>query len=133
MSPPDSQLLAGGGRVRLALSRPGDADLVLHVQVAPGWHVNADTLGQEELVPTSLGGEDLVQVLYPPAKDFEAAYSELYGGGAIRIFDGDFQIQARLLPDADTRHVQVTLQACDDQICLAPETLTMFVPARPEQ
>lgn len=90
---------AGGGNIRAVLS---GQRLTLHI--ADGWHINADSVDDDSLIPTRVVAEG-ARVDYPAAEE-----SEWFGEVGIDITG-----------DADT--VAVTLQPCSGELCLAPETL----------
>lgn len=115
----------GGGTVRVELRETGPAgEVVFDIDIADGWHVNAHKPLDDFAIPTAVVAPNLgkLEVSYP-----EPVVKTLsFKGGDLALLEGQFDIAARL-PQADTnpsaRRVLLTLQACSDQICLAPQTL----------
>ncbi|MGR9072064.1 MAG: DUF255 domain-containing protein [Gammaproteobacteria bacterium] len=132
---------ASGGVVSVkAGTRVEDAAywLETEISIAPNWHINAHRPLQEYLIPTSIGlaGNDeennwrLETVSYPkPLKKklrFQKERLALYEGKIkIRAKLGNPENPAPLIP------LQLRLQACSDNICLPPETLTLPVQFSP--
>ena len=108
--------------------------LAVRLDLDEGWHVNANQPLQDDLIPTELAlgsaidDVDLRDLRYPPAETvtlgFQAAPLAVYQGGIV--------ITGTLAGVAATAPVRVplrlTVQACDDRLCLAPEVLTLEVP-----
>lgn len=101
------------------------------VMVKP-WHIHADKVADEFLVPTSLTvepieGLEVVETVYPKARSGKFDYSET----AIDVFEGDFLVGAllKLSPDLSPGlrklKVKFRYQACDDRGCLAPKTIEL--------
>jgi uncharacterized protein YyaL (SSP411 family) len=131
-----SRLFAAQGAVRATTSLThNDEDIWLNVelQIKKGWHINAHKPLQDALIPTELTIEKdddwaLVDVEYPAPKkqrlDFQQAELALY--------DGTIKLRARLAyknfpPEKNVVIAQLKLQACNNSICLAPETLAFQI------
>ena len=89
----------------------------LRLRIAPGWHLQADTV-EEGLVSTSLAGDgvELRHLVYPPA-------SQLADGA--RGWQGEVEVRgelSRLLPRAA---LMLRYQACDASRCLPPVDLEL--------
>ena len=123
---------AARGAVRVTLKQDGDDSSVLQLalSIAPDWHLNSNQVNQTDLAPTLLTLEpnaanlQLTEVRYP-----EPVMKQLdLRDDALSLFVGDTLITARLLLEssADTPPsalLALQLQACNNTICLAPETL----------
>ncbi|GEM_PF-358247 len=107
--------------------------LRVRVQVAKGWHVQADKPDDPSLIPTQLTvlwpqGARLVP-RYPPAVRKRLGFS----AAPLKLLDGGFDIDAALhLPSAAQVHsapvvLQLQVQACSNTICLPPEQLALFL------
>ncbi|HLQ84568.1 MAG TPA: protein-disulfide reductase DsbD N-terminal domain-containing protein [Salinisphaeraceae bacterium] len=107
--------------------------LNVQLDIADGWHVNANPASLEFLIPTSItahaGDNELApEVDWPAGKD---SGIEL-GGTEIQVYDSDTEIPVQL-DDAAAKALQagqleleVVVQACsDDGICLPPSTLNV--------
>jgi uncharacterized protein YyaL (SSP411 family) len=136
---------AGFGKVRAQASMSQGNTLQIDIDVAPGWHINSVTPRQEYLIGTALTdntGKPLTNTVYPQEKLTKLAFEE----STLSLYDGSFAITAEL-PDrnqsdvtqsnsaTDTEAksnalypVQLQLQTCSNEICLAPETLTINIP-----
>ena len=114
------RLFAARGKVK-AEARIRDNQVEVLVDVAPGWHINAEKPLQDYLIGTRLtDAEDkpLSNVVYPQAKKRVLGFQR----AELALYEGKVKITAAL-PEDNT--VSVQLQACSDEICLAPETLTL--------
>ncbi len=110
------------------------ATLRIAVTVEEGWHVNSNAPLDPYLVPTS------VAVNLPPGWQAEppqfprprlAKFS--FSDERVSVFDGRFAVRVRVRPAAGAEWPAaltgtVTVQACNDQQCLPPTTLTFALP-----
>ena len=122
---------AAKGAVTLRAKRTADNQLLVTLQLKPGWHINAQKPLQDYLVPTkiSLPSDQLSRVIYPPAVLKKLSF----GQQKLALYENQVNVHATLpeaVKDDAYMHIQVQMQACNDKHCLAPETLTLGV-ARP--
>ena len=125
-------------KVRLKLAEGGKAligetgEIVLTLDIEPGWHVNANPASMEFLIPTvaksSAGGQSLdIPTHYPRGRVSDITLGdtalEVYDDGAsIRLLPDEKQTAA--LKEAGKLDMTVRVQACSDEgICLAPADL----------
>lgn len=117
----------------LAPGESGEA-LVL-VQIANGYHVNANPPSQPYLKPTELelkpaDGISVEFISYPDpiVKNFSFSQTPL------KVYEGDTQLKVNLKADkkaAPGKHnlpAKLRVQACDDKVCYAPGALDVVVP-----
>ncbi len=105
--------------------------LVFDFSIKPGWHINAHQPLQKDLIATEvkLGDEkawQLESVIYPEPKKKKLAFQET----ELALYEKQTQLQAtvlRKIDDAQVVPLQVTMQACNEQHCLAPETIKISV------
>ena len=125
-------------KVRLNLAEGGKAligetgEIVLTLDIEPGWHVNANPASMEFLIPTvakpSAGGQTLdIPTEYPRGRGLHLVLGspslEVYDDGAsIRLLPDEKQTAA--LKEAGKLDMTVRVQACSDEgVCLAPADL----------
>jgi hypothetical protein len=137
----DKSNIAIGGRYfakghgKASLSVLGD-NLVVGLDLAPGWHINANPSSNEKLIATKVevfGDKGLFTVQYPTPVIGKLGFSQtdlaLYEG-LTNIVIGknsqDIDIQ-EIKPETDLIKVKLQLQACSDSLCLLPETLVFPV------
>ncbi len=117
---------AARGKVRADARIDGD-QLIVSVAVVPGWHINAQQPLQDYLVKTRLSHTDdspLTNLRYPK----EVRRTLGFQSEQLALYEGRFDISADVPePDATLQQVSLQLQACSDEICLAPETLHLKV------
>jgi hypothetical protein len=105
------------------------------VVVDDGYHINSNRPAEDFLIPTALKFERLAgitpsRVVYPKAKIQKFEFSEK----PMSVYDGQVVIKftARALPSigagAHTLKAKLTVQACNDQQCLRPQTLGLDIP-----
>ena len=116
---------SGGG---ITPSHPFDVEIRL--EIAEGWHVNANPASQEMLIPTSvsLHSDALASVLsvdYPEGEIVHFDFSE----ESLSVYEGKITIPLKLQLNSDVSHedvfpldVELHYQACNDEICLQPTT-----------
>ncbi|MBX2881775.1 MAG: AGE family epimerase/isomerase, partial [Granulosicoccus sp.] len=120
-----SMRYAARGLVKASATRSNDNQLSIRIDVAPGWHINSNQPYQDYLIPTEISGESakLDNIRYPAAIDrqlgFERSLLSLYEGSVVVTAD---------VKSAPVNKIQTRLQACSDEICLPPETLTLHLP-----
>jgi uncharacterized protein YyaL (SSP411 family) len=102
--------------------RPGKNVLTLTLRLEKGWHVNAHRPGNPLLIPTTVTGQGLRldPVDWPEGEDFRVDGLD----EAIRVYGGELRIPLALEPETDLEpSLAITLQACDERQCLAPQTI----------
>ncbi len=107
-----------------------DVDLVIE----KGWHLNGPEPLQEDLIGTTIEGAggrfDITNLRYPEPRRTQVSTRS----GDVLIYEGRQRISFRLRPSSTTDPhpvsipISVRLQACDDQLCLLPETVVLEVP-----
>ena len=113
---------------------PGNAfDVEVKVELAEGWHINANPSSWDLLIPTTVSvspdaSVEIVSVTYPKGKPFHAGWKET----PISIYEGDVTIKMtlQLKPDetiekAFPLKIDVRYQACDAHRCTPPSTATI--------
>ena len=117
----------GGGAMRAALL----------VTVESGWHVNSSSPADENLIGTAAAfappeGLAVSQVQYPPGIPKKFAFSDeplsVYEGTVVILFS--VSASAALAPGDYTLRVDVSYQACNNDVCLAPASVRVAVPVR---
>jgi len=112
--------------------QPGQASGQFNLQVSidEGWHINADQVLQEELIPTQVSaankGWQLEQLVFPPAQEVRLGFQ----AETLRVLQGEIIITALSTPPDDSAgplRILLTLQACDDSHCLPPQTRTLVL------
>lgn len=115
----------------------GTIDLAVVLRMKLGWHVNANRVNDEYLIPTALTveppeGMTVRSTVYPKGIEKTLAFSDR----PLRLYDGTVHIGIRVAvapetePAEKTFKVSVTYQPCDNEKCLAPETETFEIPIR---
>lgn len=103
----------------------------LIVSVREGWHINSSNPGDENMIETtvdldSTGILDSVQIHFPPgfAKQFEFSESpiEVYEGVVHMLLK--FRVGASVKAGKYPIYARIGYQACSDNICLAPTTVS---------
>jgi uncharacterized protein YyaL (SSP411 family) len=123
-----SNLQYGGrGVVRAKASRHEDK-LIVSITLADGWHINSDAPLQDYLIPTKLtntAGHSLENVNFPQAQVRTLGFQR----AELSLFENTFELQAKWPghKEANSTVVNLQVQACNDEICLAPETLVMTI------
>lgn len=127
-------------KVRLNVARGNESqglaseEIVLTLDIEPGWHVNANPASMEFLIPTaassSVNGQPLeIPTHYPRGRVSDITLDdtalEVYDDGAsIRLLPDEKH--AAMLKEAGKLDVKVRVQACSDEgVCLAPSDLPL--------
>ena len=109
------------------------AKLEVVLDIDGGYHINSNRPNDRNLVATALKfdkmpGLVLTPVVYPKAKMQKFEFSEK----PLSVFEGNVVLRftARALPNAGTNALKgkLTIQACNDQLCLRPQTVDVSIP-----
>jgi thiol:disulfide interchange protein DsbD len=117
------------------LKQGSAAQVGLVVEISDGYHINSNRPGDKNLIATALKfdrtpGLTTTAVTYPRAKMQKFEFSQK----PLSVFEGKvtFKLAARALPTASMgSHVlkgKLTVQACDNQVCLRPQTVDVAIP-----
>jgi len=109
--------------------------LVLIVEIDDGYHINSNRPADKNLIATALkfdrrAGLSLSPVAYPRAKMQKFEFSPK----PLSVFEGKavFKMTARALPSvaagSQTLKGKLTVQACNNQLCLRPEKVDVTIP-----
>lgn len=110
-----------------------EAEIIL--KIAAGWHVNSHKPSQEYMIPTTIeieSKEGLIvsDIRYPKATMAKLALAE----DSLSVYEGTvsvivpFTSTDKLAPGKTSAVGKITIQACNDKICLAPSTITIAIP-----
>ncbi len=122
---------AARGRVKVVASLNDQRTLLkVRVKIAPEWHVNADKPFEEDFIPTRLsvraknGTEVQGSVTYPQLVSRKLGFQDK----PLALFEKEFDLTFAL-PEPATKTVtsELVVQACNNQLCLLPEMLTLQV------
>ncbi len=119
---------------RLKAAPGGTIRVAIRLAMDDGWHINSHTPLQEYLIPTSVRLDEnsvarLGDVVYPPGKTMSFGFSET----PLSVYEGEVWIEAPLTipkqakPGGTSVALEVRVQACNDQTCLLPATLSLSV------
>ncbi|MFN0051534.1 MAG: DUF255 domain-containing protein [Planctomycetales bacterium] len=124
------------GRVFLALEElpaGGTCKVLVQLQIAEGWHLNANPSGDPEFeLPTELAvsseqGTELTKVRYPVGKKVpreEGDQPMLQYHGKVQIL-GLLEVPEAAARMEETLTIEVTYQACNETQCLPPKVLRL--------
>ncbi len=108
------------------------AKLEVVLDIDSGYHINSNRPNDRNLIATALKfdkmpGLVLTPVVYPKAKMHKFEFSEK----PLSVFEGNIVLRftARALPTAgsNTLKGKLTIQACNDQLCLRPQTVDVSI------
>ena len=103
--------------------------VALHFRIKEGLHINSHEPKEEFLIPTVLSipessGVRLEAATYPAGKEFVLPVDP---STKLIVYTGEFAIQTRMVAQPGDHMVEAKLryQACDDNACLPPKTITV--------
>jgi hypothetical protein len=110
----------------------GDKFIKVKLQLADNWHINAHQSRTKDIIPTSINIEtdysvaQLNEVIYPDSINKKFNFLET----PLQVYEGNIIMRGSLNIDNSARlnniiPVIIRFQACNDQVCLAPEELTL--------
>lgn len=110
--------------------QPGSsARLAVRLTIHHPWHINANPAADEFLIPTEIQftapqGVAMGKVEYPAPEEKRFSFSET----VLWVYEGDVYVYTSVSvpPDYSAKNLElngkVTFQACNDQMCLPPES-----------
>jgi hypothetical protein len=126
----------GGIRLEASLQALADKKKLLNVliPIPAGWHLNSNQPQSADLIATELRlaeqqqGWHMAPVTYPKAGLQQLAFQS----APLTVYSGKIQLQALLeksteSADSSPLAVELTLQACNDEVCLPPERIVLHV------
>ena len=116
------------GNVKIQAMRH-QGEIHVELDMAPGWHVNANKPNQDYLIPTALmdsNGDEVVKARYPEVVSKMLGFNT---SGELALYENKVVIKAPLPESGDAAMATYTLQlqACDETICLAPEDVPLTI------
>jgi len=120
---------AARGVVRASARLLDDERMEINIDLKEGWHINAPEPLQDYLIPTSISDEQQQPL---QGTEFPEPVMRKLGfqSETLSLYEGRVTLRAGMPENADGSPlvpINLTLQACSDEICLAPETLTLRV------
>jgi len=105
------------------------------VSIDEGWHINSNRPTYDYLIGTNLHlqpkeGIILTDVQYPEGKDLKFAFAD----NPLNVYENtvtiflSFKVSEKFPRTSDTLVALLTVQACDNQVCLAPSTIPVLLP-----
>jgi uncharacterized protein len=113
-------------------SLAGQDEVIVTLTIDPGYHINANPASADYLIPTAVTITDVPndRIAYPPGQIFKPKFSP----EGISVYEGSVTITAELpkggLASVANAPLRIEVQACTDQLCLPPTTLSVPVVQR---
>jgi uncharacterized protein YyaL (SSP411 family) len=104
-------------------------EILVTLTIDPGYHVNSNPASIDYLIPTVVAVPSTpdAKIAYPVGHVFKPKFSP----EGISVYEGSVEITAALpkgwLASAAHAPLRIEVQACTEQICLPPATLTSYV------
>ena len=126
---------SGHAKVSLSLSSVSDTSIsaTVEIDLDDGWHVQSDSPAAENLIGTKVSNSDddwtLTNAAYPPPELLSTAFQS----EPITVWSDNVQIRVNLEQNDPGKSefgpvIEVRMQACDDKLCLLPETVRLEIP-----
>jgi thioredoxin:protein disulfide reductase len=127
------------GESSYKIKRGGTVQIAVAIDVDEGYHINSNHPAEKYLIPTALkfdriDGITTSPIVYPKAKLQKFEFSQK----PLSVFEGKtvLKLTARALPSlspgAQTLKGKLTVQACNNQQCLRPQTVDVSIPLQVE-
>lgn len=121
------------------VKRGGFVRVAVVVEVSDGYHINSNRPAEKNLIPTSLkieraAGLTATPVVYPKAKLEKFEFSQK----PLSVFEGKTILKltvralSSLAPGSHALTGKLTVQACNNQQCLRPQTIDVSIPLQVE-
>jgi thiol:disulfide interchange protein DsbD len=133
--PPGRVVQASSYASMTSVPQGGTVQIAVEIEIDPPWHINANELTDEFLIPTEIQfeppqGIEIKGIVYPRSIEKKLAFSEV----PLRLYEGTVYIGAVIEVSRDFEPGKteidgvLTYQACDDEKCLLPETVKVRIP-----
>ena len=126
----DLQYLAKG-RVKISFNdHSADNPLAAKITIAKGWHINGHQPLNTDFIATNLelpcnAAGAAHKIVYPDALIKTLGFND----EALALYEGTIEIAApHKISWRPGQKVKFTAQACSDEVCLIPETLSLTIP-----
>jgi len=117
------------------VARGSEFQAVVKIHIAEGWHVNSHTPTHDYLIGTVFSlepkeGYIITDIRYPRGNRLKFDFSE----DPLDVYEGDvsilvsFKASNKLPVGADTLVGSLQMQACNNQICIAPSSIPVLIP-----
>jgi thioredoxin:protein disulfide reductase len=121
------------------VKRGGSVQISVVIKVDDGYHINSNRPSEKYLIPTALkiertAGLTTTPVIYPKAKLQRFEFSKT----PLSVFEGKvvLKLTARApgstAPGSQTLKAKLTVQACNNELCLRPEPVHVSIPIQVE-
>ena len=126
---------AARGGVRATARQTDASEIIIDINIPEGWHINSNRPLQKGLIPTTVivntdkSGWQLDKVRYPEAITATLGFQQ----EALSLYHGKIQIQLDIDATTEAKRIipiQLGIQACNDKICLPPESVALHLPMR---
>lgn len=122
----------GAIKIDATINRVDNNQYKLHInfKIKPDWHINSHTPLTEQLIATTISPVNkknwsINNIQYPQAELIKTNF----GNEALALYQGEFTISANLVSKTtlitESIKININLQACNQQSCLAPELLIL--------
>lgn len=116
------------------VNRGGSVQIAVVIEVDNGYHINSNRPAEKYLIPTALkiertAGLTTTPVVYPKAKLQTFEFSKK----PLSVFEGKVVLKltaravASLATGAQTLKGKLTVQACNNKLCLRPQTVDVSI------
>lgn len=121
------------------IKRGGSVQVSVVLDVDDGYHINSNRPAEKYLIPTALkfertAGLTTTPVIYPKAKierfEFSPKPLSVFEGKAVLKFTA--RALPSIAPGPQTLKAKVTVQACNNKLCLRPQTVDVSIPFQVE-
>ncbi len=137
-----TQTFASAGKISIETKLSTDKipagttfNVAVIVKIADGWHINSHTPSTPDLIGAALDLEPkdgfiIADVSYPKGSDEKLSFSDsplnVYQGKQVIFLN--VKTSENLKKEIDTLHASLRVQACNNEICLAPSEIPIAVP-----
>ena len=127
------------GESSYKIKRSGTVQVSVVIEIENGYHINSNRPSDKNLIPTALRIERTVglsasPIIYPKAKLAKFDFSPK----PLSVFEGKTVLRltvralASLTPGSHELKAKLTVQACNKEQCLRPQTVDVNIPLQVE-
>ncbi len=115
--------------------RGGIANIAVVLAIEDGWHINAHNPTYDYLIGTVVDLQPMEGVIIADIRYPEGTLQRFgFADDLLRVYDGSvpiflsFKLSEKIKPGSYSFPATVRFQACNDQVCLAPASVSLHIP-----
>lgn len=114
---------------RAVLDKNNNFEAQLDFKIQSGWHINANKIEDEFLIPTEIKIENsnikIEEIIYPEGEKITLGFSK----NPLIVYSENFEIKVRGKIEKEIENLEgkISFQGCNDEMCIPPQELSFSI------